>query len=1153
MAPRALAALSAILLPHNKTNMTNGQKKSKNSAHDNDVVVSSSPIRTKASPRSSIPTHHSSTPCNSLSENPVEMNMLSSRSSGRESPLRGRPFTIRPVVVNNGGATSPLLSNTSSDGHWAGPHQQQLKEYENDLELLLRQRFLSKDFTTSPDDLEAFVKEPCPAGNVIGWNVAEVLSNTTTLDDDSFDFGGAFEHHRDTFALRELRQQKNTPSPMKKLPDAFFRRLSQYIDSETFLALRLSSRCCSAGMVANDDADTSYHHDHSSPAGRSTTISYSASSSLPVEILHQIYSYLGPADFDAARRTCRTWMGSSLNSRLLKRMLKTAGWWNSCLADALGNEMRGLGTKIESEEWLLSKRLATECSLRPNWGGNGLLSVHDGGLLVAHSDGRFSRDEKLSEHPDPDSVRSFTLVSEVDFSALGSLESIGGDAQQISTALQFSTSICGKYLLVTRDRTIYVYSLRNQTCMTQDVKASCPAVLASTVDCPNRVLAVSMDTSCGRFAVAALLEERVGLVCCLEDLGTGTRWPKNDGHAWDPVSSALWEYQALRSKSGNPLDSYHHPSSSPTTQPTSPRNNSCKGSSSSSSGSRYSPYPPSPSRGSSGGYYQSGGGEGITRGNKKLPETGPYSLYHNLCSPKDPPLSVCICAERRCVAFGCSSAIELHWVDALSGQGLNRWFPTSSWKAGVLYFFPSERDDERQHRLRVICSGLVPTTTTPPFTSTPSSAATDHLVWTMSGGKREEEEQEQEGDCCYYYNAVPLSDGRHALFVDSSLRSGELCLGIESRNRKSMEIGAPYLQLETRAVFERPTSAGARILPRFYAVGRDLSWGARVVVGFGDEVWLYVIAGDWLGMEVEKDETVLQEDKEEIEGKKKKSVLRVSGIKVGEVQDLVGVGVCADNGGVLVRGISGSMRLVREWKITSSRSMSATTAAFKSLPSKTRAVDGVKFWSVRPMGGVVEKIDVEDFLMQDAGTPEVEADEDDLSPGAGLGEGTRVRFDTDGDVIMPDSSPSTRTDDFNQHQHQHQQEQPMVRLGRQYNTEANDNDDEIRLDSEGDVIMKGGEYAAGLVFGPEFDGMWHQVADYDEDDTLDEGYYSDSGSAGRPWAGTVAIHPACLGFVAGRDADNGNDDEGVQVEMVESGGGLWERSRCEVDVLGVRG
>lgn len=1076
--------------------------------------------------------------------------MLSGRNSGRESPLRGRPFTIRPVV-NDGDATPPplVIPNTSPDGHWAGPHQQQFAEYENDLEQLLQQRLLSKDFTTSPEDLEAFIKEPCPAGNVVGLNVAEVLeSSTATLDDDSFDLGRTFEQHRDTFALRELRQQKENSSAIKKMPDAFFRRLSQYIDSETFFAIRLSCRRWSAGMVANDDATTTYHHDHSSSAGRPMTISSSASGSLPVEILHQIYSYLDPADFDAARRTCRTWMGSSLNSRLLESMLKTAGWWNASLADALGNEMRGMSTKIESEEWLLSKRLATECLLRPNWGGNGLVSVHDGGLLSAHSEVRFSRDENLSQHPGPRSLRGFSLVSEVDFSALGSLESIGGDAQPVPAALQFTTSICGKYLLVTRDRTIYVYSLRNQTCMTQDVKASCPVVLASTVDCPNRVLAVSMDTSCGRFAVAALLEERVGLVCCLEDLGTGTRWPKNDGHAWDPVSSALWEYQALRSKSGNPLDSYHHPSSSPTTQPTSPRIISGKGSSSSSSGSRYSTYPPSPSRGSGGGYHASGGegrGGSSTRASNNLPETGPYSLYHNLCSPKDPPLSVCICAQRRCVAFGSSGAIELHWVDALSGQGLNRWFPTSSWKAGVLYFFPSERDDERQQRLRVICSGLVPTMTTLPFTSTPSSAAADH-VCTTSGGMEEEKEEAEEGDCHYYYNAVPLSDGRHALYVDSSLRPGELCLGIETRNRRSMEIGAPYLQLKTRAVFERPTSAGPSTLPRFYAVGRDLSWGARVVVGFRDEIWLYVIAGDWLGMEIEKEETVLQEDGEEMEGKKNKSVLRVSGIKIGELQDLVGVGVCADNGGVLVRGISGSMRLVREWKITSSTSMSTATTAAKGLPCKRRAVDEVRSWSVRPMGGVVETIDVEEFLMHDPVTPEIEADEDDLSPGTGVGEGSRVRFDADGDVVMPDAPPSTRTVNVSQ-----QPQQPALKLARQYNTEVNDNDHEIRIDSDGDVIMKGGEAAAGFILGPEFDGMWHQVADYDEDD---EGYYSDSGSPGRPWAGTVAIHPACVGFVAGRDdTDDSHDDEGVQVEMVESGGGLWERSRCEVDVLGVRG
>ena len=37
--------------------------------------------------------------------------------------------------------------------------------------------------------------------------------------------------------------------------------------------------------------------------------------------------------------------------------------------------------------------------------------------------------------------------------------------------------------------------------------------------------------------------------------------------------------------------------------------------------------------------------------------------YKGLCSEDDPPRSIAICPQRRCVAFGCQSGIELHCMD----------------------------------------------------------------------------------------------------------------------------------------------------------------------------------------------------------------------------------------------------------------------------------------------------------------------------------------------------------------------------------------------------------------------------------------------------------------------------------------------------------
>jgi hypothetical protein len=53
-------------------------------------------------------------------------------------------------------------------------------------------------------------------------------------------------------------------------------------------------------------------------------------------------------------------------------------------------------------------------------------------------------------------------------------------------------------------------------------------------------------------------------------------------------------------------------------------------------------------------------------------ESGTTTIYRHLCAEDDPPRSVSICPQRRCVAFGCSAGIELHWIDALTGQSLSR-------------------------------------------------------------------------------------------------------------------------------------------------------------------------------------------------------------------------------------------------------------------------------------------------------------------------------------------------------------------------------------------------------------------------------------------------------------------------------------------------
>jgi hypothetical protein len=67
-------------------------------------------------------------------------------------------------------------------------------------------------------------------------------------------------------------------------------------------------------------------------------------------------------------------------------------------------------------------------------------------------------------------------------------------------------------------------------------------------------------------------------------------------------------------------------------------------------------------------------------------ESGTSTFYRHLCSEDDLPRSVSICPQRRCVAFGCSAGIELHWIDALTGQNLSRWFPLTA-PSDYLYLY----------------------------------------------------------------------------------------------------------------------------------------------------------------------------------------------------------------------------------------------------------------------------------------------------------------------------------------------------------------------------------------------------------------------------------------------------------------------------------
>ena len=162
---------------------------------------------------------------------------------------------------------------------------------------------------------------------------------------------------------------------------------------------------------------------------------------LPVELVQEILGATSPLSFNASRHVCRAWYLSALEPFLLRQQLEALGFYNA-----------ESSVKRSRNVHYLTTRLSRECSLNPgNRGGCGLRNT---AIL------------DLSE-----------LVA--------------------ATTVHFTVSICGSYALLSEGCVVYVYRLLPAAGRWMEFVAS--------VICPRRVLAVSMDTSSRRFAIAILL------------------------------------------------------------------------------------------------------------------------------------------------------------------------------------------------------------------------------------------------------------------------------------------------------------------------------------------------------------------------------------------------------------------------------------------------------------------------------------------------------------------------------------------------------------------------------------------------------------------------------------------------------------------------
>ena len=198
------------------------------------------------------------------------------------------------------------------------------------------------------------------------------------------------------------------------------------------------------------------------------------------------------------------------------------------------------------------------------------------------------------------------------------------------------------------------------------------------IQCPRKIVSVSMDASSGRHSVAALLEGRIACICNLEDelavhSRTLSRWRS-------PGSLSVVQVDSTHQSVVLYNASFEHDLTERGTRRPCRRATTTGSTASEGAYEGLLEMAPVPYEGNDDDVQNAteNNAERGVRGRlyqTKDPELtcflpiahthAPVTLYTSIGSVSDPPRSLALCPTRRsCVAFGCAEGVQLHWLES---------------------------------------------------------------------------------------------------------------------------------------------------------------------------------------------------------------------------------------------------------------------------------------------------------------------------------------------------------------------------------------------------------------------------------------------------------------------------------------------------------